>query len=107
VLLSEIEITGFQTSGHRARQLSAQSFGDAVRRQDRLPQADGPPTAEVAIEANPSGSGDTLLYLVTVATLAIAIAAIACGHIGSGLLLMVGWYIGVLPPLVRHREQGT
>jgi uncharacterized membrane protein len=67
----------------------------------------GSPIAEVAIEANPSGSGDTLLYLVTVATLVIAIAAIVRGYTGSGLLLMVGWYIGVLPRLVRHRERSS
>jgi hypothetical protein len=37
----------------------------------------------------------------------IAIAAIVSGHTGSGLFLMVGWYIAVLPRLVRRREQSS
>lgn len=80
---------------------------DAVHRQDRLLRANTPPIAEAVIKTNPTGSGDALLYPVTVAALLIAIAAIVRGHTGSGLLLMVGWYIGVLPSLVRHRERST
>jgi hypothetical protein len=89
------------------RRLVRSRLTEALHRQDRLPGGNGPPIAEVVIEANPSGSGDTLLYLVTVATLVIAIAAIARGHTGAGLLLMVGWYIGVLPSLVRRRERSS
>ena len=63
--------------------------------------------AEEAIAANPSSSGDTLLYAVTLATLVIAIAAIIRGHTGSGLFLMIAWYIAVLPPLVRRGERSS
>ena len=48
-----------------------------------------------------------MLYLVTVATLVIAIAAIASDHTGLGLFLMVGWYIGILPRIVRRGEQSS
>jgi len=57
--------------------------------------------------SRPVAAAGALLYAGTLATLVIAIAAIIRGHTGSGLFLMIAWYIAVLPPLVRRGERSS